>query len=73
MRALAAERLELGWQPIEDHDGSDTPVDLWRDGERLIDFSFGKRGWTKTHGYPAVTTVLGSPPSHFMQRPSAPA
>jgi len=69
---MEAERLAHGWRPIEDHPGHQDPVDLLRDGERLIEFQLIKGRWQKTHGYSAVTTVLTRPPSHFMSLPVAP-
>lgn len=61
-----------GWRPITEHDGSADPVDLWVEGERRCDFIWNKGRWERTHGYPAVTTVLMRPPSHFMTVPTAP-
>lgn len=66
-----------GWRPIAEHDGSEGPFDLWRDGERLTDFRWRTRGlapcWQKEVGYPSRTLILTEQPSHFMPVPSGPA
>ena len=51
-----------------------TPVDLWRSGERLTDFQMDNAGhWCRAEGYPATTRVLTSPPTHYRPRPPTPA
>ena len=61
---------DIGRAPL---DG--TVVDLWRDGERLLDFSWSvdQQRWEKKVGYPTRTIVLTTPPTHWMPVPPAAA
>lgn len=60
--------LDIATAPL---DG--TPVDLWRDGERLLEFHWNvdQKRWEKKVGYPATTIVLTEPPTHWMPVPPA--
>lgn len=62
----------VGWRPIAEHDGSEGPFDLWRNGERLTEFYWRRGHWERQHGYPASTTVLTVGPSHFRALPTPP-
>lgn len=70
---VEAETRALGWRPIAEHDGSSDPVDVWRDGERFIDFALINGRWQREVGYPSVTQVLTTPPTHFLSVPEGPA
>jgi len=70
---VADETRRLGWLPIAEHDGSSDPVDVWRDGERFTDFSLVNGRWQRKVGYPTVTQVLTTPPTHFLCVPEGPA
>ncbi|MFC5505311.1 hypothetical protein [Bosea massiliensis] len=61
------------WRDIASAPLDGTPVDLWRDGERLIEFHWNvdQRRWEKKVGYPAKTIVLTQAPTHWMPVPPA--
>lgn len=63
------------WREIASAPLDGTVVDLWRDGERLLDFSWSveQRRWEKKVGYPTRTIVLTTPPTHWMPVPPAAA
>lgn len=62
------------WMPIETAPKDGTKVDLWRDGERLIDWRWdeGSGGWSFTYGYPVATAYLTKPPTHWRLPPAPP-
>jgi hypothetical protein len=61
------------WRDIASAPLDGTPVDLWRDGERLIEFHWNvdQKRWEKKVGYPARTIVLTEAPTHWMPVPPA--
>ncbi len=61
------------WLDIASAPLDGTPVDLWRDGERLIEFHWNvdQKRWEKKVGYPARTIVLTEAPTHWMTVPPA--
>lgn len=61
------------WRDIATAPLDGTPVDLWRDGERLLEFHWNvdQKRWEKKVGYPATTIVLTEPPTHWMPVPPA--
>lgn len=56
------------WPDIASAPLDGTVVDLSRDGERLLDFSWNAEHlrWEKKVGYPTRTIVLTTPPTHWM-------
>ncbi|PZR93574.1 MAG: hypothetical protein DI537_10695 [Stutzerimonas stutzeri] len=72
-RELLSNALAPAWQDISNAPLDGSPVDLWRDGERLIGFSWNveRKCWQKKVGYPAKTVVLTEPPTHWMPVPPA--
>lgn len=60
-----------GWRPISEHDGSETPVDLWNDGSngveprRFAGFALVNGHWVRPEGYPVVQRRLTFRPTHF--------
>jgi len=63
------------WRDIARAPTDGTPVDLWRDGERMTDFHWnaGMARWEKQVGYPARTIALTATPTHWMPVPPAAA
>lgn len=74
--AVAIQAASLpSWRDIASAPLDGTPVDLWRDGERLIEFHWNvdQKRWEKKVGYPTKTIVLTTPPTHWMPVPPAAA
>lgn len=71
-KAIEAASLPT-WRDIASAPRDGTVVDLWRDGERLLDFSWSveQQRWEKKVGYPTRTIVLTTPPTHWMPVPPA--
>lgn len=75
----AANDLQEGplapWRDIASAPLDGTVVDLWRDGERLLEFSWNveQQRWEKKVGYPTRTAVLTTAPTHWMPVPPAAA
>ncbi len=63
------------WRDIGSAPTDGTPVDLWRDGERMTEFHWnaGMARWEKQVGYPARTIALTATPTHWMPVPPAAA
>lgn len=66
-----ADATMRGWSLI-DTAPVGTPVDLWREGERLTDFTFDGSRWSKPVGWPVRIVVLTKPPTHWRPVPTAP-
>jgi len=73
IEATQPERLlpllaQAHWQTIDKAPLDGTEVDLWRNGQRLVGYwwDIKRQAWVTEYGYPVVTNVLTSPPSHFM-------
>ncbi len=65
--------MSSSWQVLSSAPLDGTPVDLWRDGERLLEFRWNvdQKRWEKKVGYPARTIVLTDAPTHWMPVPPA--
>lgn len=63
------------WRAIDKAPRDGTKVDLWRSGQRLTGYWWDtkRRAWVTEHGYPVVTNVLTTPPTHFMIPPAGPS
>lgn len=59
------------WQPIETVPRDGSLIDVLRDGIRYTDCHVDQHGrFVRKQDYPAVTMLLGDPPTHWMPRPA---